>query len=138
MFDIVGHEGLSYLDENIFNTYQSEWGTPLVLVGRKMQYRATDVPVDDGPGAFVAPDILERGYNAWYEAPGYYVDVPGTDRVIADQYVHLGVYSPKIMQGVGSGGNPWDWIFGTVGSYGLNDGTGVRDWPDQSGEYSLS
>lgn len=138
MFFEIGHDGLAYLDENIFNTYQSRWGTPLVLMGERMHYEATDTPVDSGPGAFVAPDILERGYNAWYEAPGYYIDAPGVDRVIQDQYVHFGDYQPHIMSGVGTGGNPWDWIYGTIGSYGLDEGVGVRDWQDQSGEYSLS
>jgi hypothetical protein len=137
LFDI-GHSGLAHLDENIFNTWQSGWGTPLALVGHKMRYVSVDEAVDAGPGAFVAPDILERGYNAWYGAPGYYVGAPGVDRTIPDQHVHFGDYQPQIMQRVGAGGNPWDWIFGTIGSYGHDQGIGVRDWPNQSGEYSNS
>jgi hypothetical protein len=129
----IGHDGLAYLDENIFNTWQSQHGTPMALVGKRMQYVARDNAIEAGPGAFVNEADLERGYNAWYGAPGYYVDLPGTDRVIPDQYVKLGLYQPKIM-----GSNPWDWVFGTIGSYGHDDGVGVRDWPDQTGEYSLS
>lgn len=134
----IGHDGLAGLDENIFNTWQSEYGYAWSLVGNRMQYVPRDEAIDAGPGAFVAPDILERGYNAWYEAPGYYIDSYGTDRVIPDQYVHFGDYQPQILSRVGSGGNPWDWVFGTIGSYGHDVGVGVRDWPSQTGEYSLS
>lgn len=136
--DIVGHKGLANLDEEIFNTWQSEYGMAWSLVGHRMEYVPRNEAIEAGPGAFVAPDILERGYNAWYNAPGYYIDSPGVDRVIPDQYVDMGDYMPGIMQRVGAGGNPWDWIYGTFGSYGHDLGVGVRDWPDQSGEMSLS
>lgn len=135
LLDIVGHQGLANLDEQIFNTWQSAVGVPWVLLGNK--FEPVDNAVPAGPGAFVAPAYLERGYNAWYNGPGYYVDAPGTDRVIPDQYVRLGEYQPQIMR-VGSGGNPWDWIYGTIGSYGHDLGVGVRNWPDQSSAQSLS
>lgn len=135
---VTDHHGLALLDEDIFNTYQSIWGEPWVLEGDRAHYHPTNSVVDDGPGAFVAPAILERGYNAWFGAPGYYVDREGVDRVIPDQYVHFGDLQPQIYSHVSGGGNPWDWIYGTFGSYGLTSGEGVRNWPEQAGEYSLS
>lgn len=135
---IVTHKGLANLDETLYNTWQSDYGTPMVLIGHKMEYAPHDCSIDGGPGAFVAEDILERGFSAWYGAPGYYVDAPGVDRVIPNQYVRFGDYQPLVMSRVGSGGNPWDWIYGTIGSYGHDVGVGVRDWGDQSGEMSLS
>lgn len=136
----IGHDGLANLDENLFNTWQRspEYGLSWALVGSKMEYVPRDESIEAGPGAFVAPAYLERGYNAWAGAPGYYIDAPGVDRVIPDQYVHFGDYQPNVMNRVGHGGNPWDWVFGTIGSYGLDEGVGVRDWPNQTGEYSLS
>jgi len=136
--DGIGHAGTARLDEDIFNTWQTQIGYAWSLVGHRMEYVPRNEAIEGGPGAFVAPDILERGYNAWFGAPGYYVGSPGVDRVIPEQFVHFGDYQPQIMSRVGSGGNPWDWIFGTIGSYGLDSGVGVRDWGIQAGEYSLS
>lgn len=134
----IGHDGLAHLDENIFNTWQTDYGFAWSLVGERMEYVPRDSAIEAGPGAFVAPSLNERGYNAWFGAPGYYVDAVGVDRVIPDQHVNLGDYQPQVMSMVGAGGNPWDWIFGTVGSYGHDLGVGVHDWQDQSGVYSLS
>lgn len=136
----IGHSGLANLDESIFNTYQpsSDRGYPWVLVGDSMHYEPTDTAVSCGPGAFVTDAESERGYNAWYGAPGYYQDSPGVNRDIPDQFIALGLYAPKVYGMVGSGGNPWDHIYGTFGSYGTDYGLGVRDWGSQSGEYSLS
>lgn len=137
---VCDHGGLAYLDERIYNTYQSQWGTPMVLVGDRMEYEPTNEAVPDGPGAFVAPAILERGFQAYFGAPGYYVDdPPGEERYLdEDPIINMSDYQPQVMSEVGHGGNPWDYMFGTIGSYGLDTGVGVRDWPDQSGEYSLS
>jgi len=136
---ICDHRGLANLDEEIYNTFQSQWGTPMVLVGDRMQYEPTNDAVECGPGAFVAPAILERGYNAWFGAPGYYAEHETVDRYLEeDPVINMRDYQPQVMSEIGHGGNPWDFMFGTIGSYGLDTGVGVRDWPDQSGEYSLS
>lgn len=121
------------LDELIFNTWNSVFGTPRVL-DRYGRFVESNVAVSAGPGAFVAPAILERGYNAYYGAPGYYVDARGVDRVIDDQYVE-DMYPPAISV------NPWDHIFGTFGAgdpVEYMQRVHARLRPVQAGAYSFS
>lgn len=124
---------LAQLDEHIFNTWISVWGKPPFVLDRQGDFTPTDGVFDAGPGAFVAPDILERGFNAWYGAPGYSADAPGTDRVIPNQYLER-TYPPAI------GVNPWDHIFGPIGGDPVEymKRVGARNRPIQAGEYSLS
>lgn len=124
----------SQLDEQIFNTWVSWFGQPAFVLNARGDYAATPVAVDGGPGAFVNDAELERGYNAWYGAPGYYVDArTGVDRVIPDQYV-ADMYPPAI------GVNPWDHIFGPIGGDPVHymQRVAAREQPIQAGEYSLS
>lgn len=131
---LIELSNLAELDEQIFNTWDSVFGTPLVLdhAGRFVE---TQTAMDSGPGAWVAPDLLERGYNAYYGAPGYYIDArEGVDRVIDDQYIH-DMEPPAI------GVNPWDHIFGTYGAgdpVQYMERVQARERPVQAGAYSFS
>lgn len=117
--------------EQLGSTY--EWtlgGLPYVL-NESGDLVATADAVEAGPGSQLPDnDILERGFNAWFGAPGYYVDFPSVDRVIADQY--LSMPQPYV------GANPWDWLYGTNGTPALVPPTAARQYPDQSGFRSLS
>lgn len=123
----------SELDEQIFNTWVGWFGRPPYVLDRAGRFAPTDGVVDAGPGAFVAPDILERGFNAYYGAPGYYADARGVYRVIPDQYIE-DTYPPAI------GVNPWDHVFGPIGGDPVQymERVGAREQPIQAGEYSLS
>lgn len=124
---------LSELDEQIFNTWTSRWGTPAFVLDRAGSYAPTLDVVDAGPGAFVAPSILERGYNAYAGAPGYYAEFRDVHRVIPDQYLD-DTYPPEI------GVNPWDHVFGPIGGDPVHymQRTAAREQPIQAGEYSVS
>lgn len=128
--------GNAHLDESLFNTYDSTWGAPRVLEGAG-HFALTEDAVEAGPGTHINLGELERGFNAWYGASGYYVDAPGVDRVVdvGEEIVYQAPTRPTI------GANPWDTMFGRVGSEGVYQGTegvGVLDWPSQAGDYSNS
>ena len=134
MNDVIRLSNLAQLDEQIFNTWDSVFGGVPIVLDRRGEFARSDEPMDAGPGAFVAPDELERGFNAWSGAPGYYIDArTGVDRVINDQYLEH-TYPPAI------GTNPWDYVFGTIGGdpIDLTDRVRPRQYDIQAGEYSLS
>jgi hypothetical protein len=126
---------LADVDEALFGTWYSNFGAPAYVLDRDGDYSpALNSSVyDSGPGAFVAPAILERGYNAWFGAPGYYADAHAVDRVIPDQYIE-DMYVGQI------GVNPWDHIFGPISGDPVHYMQRVhsREEPIQAGEYSLS
>jgi hypothetical protein len=126
---------LSDVDEALFGTWYSNWGAPAYVLTRDGRYAPAqgDSVYDAGPGAFEAPAILERGYNAWFGAPGYYADSYGVDRVIPDQYI-ANMYPGFI------GANPWDHVFGPIGGDPVHymQRVQAREEPIQAGEYSLS
>lgn len=125
---------LSDLDEQIFNTWESHWGLPARVLNEHGEFAPVEKgAVAAGPGAFVAPDILERGFNAYYGAPGYYADAIGVSRVVPDQYLE-DTYPPAI------GVNPWDHIFGPISGDPVEYTQRVeaRNQPIQAGEYSFS
>jgi hypothetical protein len=126
---------LANVDEQLFTTWYAHFGAPAMVLDRHGNFTEArgDSVYDGGPGAYVAPDILERGYNAWYGAPGYYADAYGVDRVIPDQYLHK-TYPAAI------GVNPWDHIFGPIGGDPVHfmQRVGAHEQPIQAGEYSLS
>jgi hypothetical protein len=130
---LIDLANLSNLDEAIFNTWESLWGRPAMVLDSHGRFAAARAPVACGPGAFVADAHLERGYNAWFGAPGYYVDAHGVDRVINDQYI-ADMYPPQI------GVNPWDHIFGTFSGDPVHFMARVRARmrPIQAGVYSNS
>lgn len=124
----------SQLDTAIFNTWLSYAGGPAYALTREGRFAPTQngFLVTAGPGAFVAPSYLERGYNAWAGAPGYYADMAGVDRVVPDQYLD-DTLPPAI------GVNPWDHVFGTYGAGALDYMPRVqaRTQPIQAGVYSF-
>jgi hypothetical protein len=126
---------LADVDTQLFTTWYSNWGTPAHVVNSRGDFVAVQNSgvFDDGPGAFVAPDIIERGYNPYFGAPGYYADAHGVDRVIPDQYLD-DTYPAAI------GVNPWDHIFGTFSGDPVHymDRVHADEQPIQAGEYSLS
>jgi hypothetical protein len=124
---------LADVDEQLFTTWYSNWGAPAMVLDERGDYAPARGAVCSGPGAFVAPDILERGYNPYYGAPGYYADAYGADRVIPDQYVD-DMGPPAI------GVNPWDHVFGTFSGDPVHymQRVEARNEPLQAGEYSLS
>lgn len=126
---------LADVDEQLFGTWYSNWGAPAMVLDRSGRYSPAQhsAVFDGGPGAFVAPDLLERGYNPWFGAPGYYADAHGVDRVIPDQYL-ADTYPPAI------GTNPWDHIFGTFSGDPVHymERVAANVQPIQAGEYSLS
>jgi hypothetical protein len=126
---------LSDVDEQLFGTWFSHWGAPAMVLDANGNFSAAlnDGVYDGGPGAIVAPDLLERGYNPYYGAPGYYADAYGVDRVIPDQYLD-NTEPPAI------GVNPWDHIFGPIGGDPVHymQRVQAREEPIQAGEYSLS
>jgi hypothetical protein len=130
---LIDLANLSDLDEQIYGTWFSHWGCPAMVLDERGNYSAANGVVDGGPGAYVAPDILERGYNPYYGAPGYYADAYGVDRVIPDQYLD-NTEPPAI------GVNPWDHIFGPIGGDPVEymQRVHAREEPIQAGEYSLS
>ena len=130
---LIDLANLSDLDEQIFGTWYSDWGVPAYVLDDRGAFVPANGAVAAGPGAHVAPDILERGYNAWYGAPGYYADAKGVDRVIPDQYID-NMYPAAI------GVNPWDHIFGTFSGDPVQymERIGADNQPIQAGEYSLS
>lgn len=130
---LIDLANLSELDEQIFNTWVSDWGRPAFILDEHGDYRATDGTPDGGPGAFVAPAILERGYNPWFGAPGFYADAHGVDRVIDDQYIE-DMYPGEI------GVNPWDHIFGPISGDPIHftQRAVPPHAPIQAGVYSLS
>jgi hypothetical protein len=126
---------LSDVDEQLFGTWFSHWGSPAMVLDANGNFSAAlnDGVYDGGPGAIVAPDLLERGYNPYFGAPGYYADAYGVDRVIPDQYLD-NTEPPAI------GVNPWDHIFGPIGGDPVHymQRVQAREEPIQAGEYSLS
>lgn len=132
--DCVKLSNLAQLDEQIFNTWESVFGQPALVLDRSGNFAAVDRGVyNGGPGAFVAPDILERGFSPYYGAPGYYADAWHVERVIPDQYLD-DTLPPAI------GVNPWDHIFGPIGGDPVHymQRVAARERPIQAGEYSLS
>ena len=130
---LIDLANLSDLDEQIFGTWYSDWGVPAYVLDQDGRFAPAKGAVAAGPGAILTTDILERGYNAWYGAPGYYADAQGVDRVIPDQYME-DAYPPAI------GVNPWDHIFGTFSGDPVHymERVGANEQPIQAGEYSLS
>lgn len=131
---LIDLANLSELDEQIFNTWESNWGRPAYVLDSRGQFSPVrSGAVAAGPGAYVAPDILERGYNPYYGAPGYYADAHGVDRVIPDQYLE-----DTLPAAIGV--NPWDHIFGPISGDPVQymERVAARYRPIQAGEYSLS
>lgn len=132
---LIDLENLSQLDRNVFNTWISAWGQPAWVLDERGRFTPTPLEevYDCGPGAFVAPDILERGYNAWAGAPGYYAESRVVDRVIDDQYI-ADMYPPAI------GVNPWDHVFGPISGDPVHfmQRVAARQRAIQAGVYSNS
>jgi len=107
-------------------------GLPYVIVEDGELEPVTDAPIGGcGAGSFVTDASQERGYNAWYGAAGYYVDAPFANRNFHEEYRPIWGYP-------GVGFNPWDTLFGPSGTPALVPATAAREYPDQSGDRSLS
>lgn len=130
--------GNANLDTRIFNNWDGI-GAPGRSLVRKcgcgckgVSFEQSERPVSAGPGGYVSPAILERGFAPYYLAPGYDV----LNRALRKEIEARQVYG----RGAAPSGlfrNPYDARYGTIGSWGMDAGYGSRFFRSQAGAYSM-